>query len=84
MPPMMIAAVSKPGPTSASGADLPENTTIAEITTPITLSPTIKPDASNTPSCFVASGLALRSARWSKNQPAMAPTTIISVLWVGR
>src|SRR5213592_3020032 len=59
---MMIAAVPKPGPTSASGADTPENTTIAEITTPITLSPTIKPEASSTPSCFAASGRTLRSA----------------------
>ena len=33
-PPMMIPAVSNPGPTSASGAALPENTTMAEITTP--------------------------------------------------
>src|SRR5437763_834647 len=81
---MILPAVSKLGPTSASGAATPENTTIAEITTPITLSPTIKPEASNTPSCFVASGLALRSARLSKNQPTMAPRTIIKVLAVGR
>src|SRR5437870_2262684 len=53
---MMIAAVSKLGATSANGAALPEKTTMAEITTPITLSPTINPEASRTPTCFVASG----------------------------
>ena len=58
MPPMILPAVSYPAPTSASGAATPEKTTIAEITTPMMLSPTIKPDASNTPSCFVASGFA--------------------------
>src|SRR5580704_2111874 len=76
-PPMIFAAVPKPTPTSASGAATPENTTIAEITTPMTLSPTIRPDASSTPSCFAASGLRLRLACLSKNQPTTAPTTII-------
>src|SRR4029077_20264203 len=83
-PPSILPARSKPGPTSASGASLPEKTIIAEITTPIMPSPTIIPDASSTPSCFVASGLAVRSARLSNNHPATAPTTIIRVLCVGR
>ena len=83
-PPIILPASSNPGPTSASGASLLEKTMIAEITTPIMPSPTIKPDASSTPSCLVASGLGLRSARFSKNHPAIAPTTIINVLCVGR
>src|SRR5215475_9178226 len=83
-PPRILPANSKPGPTSASGASLPEKTMTAEITTPIIPSPTINPDASSTPSCFVASGFAVRSARLSNNQPATAPTTIIRVLCVGR
>src|SRR5437773_8785460 len=83
-PPRTLPAVSKAGPTSASGASLPEKTIIAEITTPIMPSPTINPDASSTPSCFVDSGLAVRSARRSNNHPATAPTTIIRVLCVGR
>src|SRR6266446_2891209 len=83
-PPRNLPAVSKPGPTSASGASLPEKTIIAEITTPIMPSPTINPDASSTPSCFVCSGRAVRSARLSNNHPATAPTTIIRVLCVGR
>jgi hypothetical protein len=81
---MILPAVSKPGLTNASGADTPENATIAEITTRITLSPTIKPDASSTPSCYVASGRGLRLARLSKNHPTTAPTTTISVLAVGK
>jgi hypothetical protein len=44
---------------------LPENATIAAISTPIRPSPTIMPDASSTPSCFAASGFAARSARLS-------------------
>src|SRR5882724_9289347 len=83
-PPRNLPAISKPGPTSASGASLPEKTIIAEITTPIMPSPTINPDASSTPSCFVDSGLAVRPARLSNNHPATAPTTIIRVLCVGR
>src|SRR5262245_49426131 len=83
-PPRITPAVWKPGPTSASGASLPEKTIIAEMTTPIIPSPTISPDASSTPSCFVASGFAVRSARLSNNHPATAPTTIIKVLCVGR
>src|SRR5262245_35674962 len=83
-PPRITAAVWKPGPTSANGASLLENTMIAEITTPMMPSPTINPDASSTPSCFVASGFAVRSARLSNNHPATAPTTIIRVLCVGR
>ena len=83
-PPMILPAASKPGPTNASGAATPENATIAEITTRITLSPTIKPEASSTPSCFVASGRGLRLACLSKNQPTTAPTTTISVLAVGK
>src|SRR5205814_1696527 len=77
-PPMILPAVSKPGLTNASGAATPENATIAEITTRITLSPTIKPDASSTPNCFVASGRGLRLACLSKNHPTTAPTTITS------
>src|SRR6188474_1347232 len=34
-PPRIFPAVSKPGPTNASGASFPEKTIIAEITTPI-------------------------------------------------
>src|SRR5262245_37658473 len=83
-PPRILPVSSNSGPTSASGALLPENTIIAEITTPIIPSPTIKPDASRTPSCFAASGLAVRSARLSNNQPATAPTTTIKVLPVGK
>ncbi len=67
-----------------SGKSLPENATSAATNTPTSPSPTIMPEASSTPSCRVASGLALRRARWSKNQPATAPTTTISVLCVGR
>src|SRR5882724_1182937 len=83
-PPIMMPAVSKSGPTNASGAPLPEKAAIAVITTRITLSPTIRPEANNTPNCFVSSGLDVRLARRSKIHPTTAPTTIINVLWVGR
>src|SRR4029077_20466324 len=68
-PPRILPAVSKLGPTSANGASLPEKTIIAEITTPIIPSPTINPDASSTPSCFVDSGLEVRSAPLPTKHP---------------
>mgnify|MGYP003693721443 CR=1 FL=1 len=66
---MIIPAVSKPAPTSASGAPMPEKTTIAEMTTPIVLSPTINPDASNTPQLLGRLGL-WRSVGAAIEQPA--------------
>src|SRR6185437_1468927 len=90
MPPIQIAAPWKPSPTSASGAlrlakpSLSENATSAATITPSRLSPTIRPEASSTPSCLVGSGLGPRSARLSNQAPTSAPTTTISVVEVGR
>src|SRR5690625_1819242 len=84
-PPIHVALPAKPGPTSASGAARPENTTIAAMTTPRMLSPTIRPDDSSTPSCLRLSGSGSGlSARWLKNHPTSAPTAIISVMSEGR
>ena len=77
IPPRTIPAVSNfarigihfaktpSGPTSASGAGFSETALIREITTAIMPSPTIRPDARSTPSCFAAPGLGVRSARRS-------------------
>jgi hypothetical protein len=70
-PPITMAASAKPGPTKPSGVDLPEIPTMKAIATPITLPPTLNPEASNTPSWRVVSGFVVRSALRSKYQPTI-------------
>ena len=84
MPPSHSEAVANESPTTPMGNWLLVKATRAVKITASTLSPTIRPEASSTPSCFVASGFAVLSAPLSNHQPTSAPTVTISVDAVGR